>query len=598
MKNLKNLSLFKTAVLLILNIYFQNILILILSVLFLFIINKKDSLFFIFILIIIIFTNIINIDFIPVGIVEETKNSYVVVDKLFYKELIYEDLNVGDVILIKSDNKIEEENTLKYNYRFKEYDKNNIKYLFNLKTRQFTAKRLNSFSAEAKGYLNKILFNSYSENIELEYLGYGFAFYYILLSINRKNRYLSLLLLAVYYLFYGFDIKFYLIIIDIILKDRIKGIDKLSIKIIVLLIINYNLLLNNSILLSLIFSYLYNSQLKEDRSLILVIQSFFFYETNLLSLFIYRYLIKLRIILFIVSLITFIFKISDDIYLIIINIFSFIFSKTTFSLRGYIPAIILIIIYFIFYKFKINQRIKMTVIILLLLIPLNTIFPYISFFDVGQGNATYLNYSLDSGHILIDTGSSYNYHKLKKELYKRGIYTLDYVIISHDDEDHSGNLESLQKDFKVKNIITEGIDLDEYYLKYLYAGSYDNKNDNSLVYLYEYNDLSVLIPGDISKTVENILTAEYDLKDTDILLTGHHGSNTSSDPYFIGTLNLKTAIISTNGKYAHPSPETVDTLNKYQVNIFSTKENGTISVFCIKDYCFVTSRNKVLSFVK
>ena len=76
-----------------------------------------------------------------------------------------------------------------------------------------------------------------------------------------------------------------------------------------------------------------------------------------------------------------------------------------------------------------------------------------------QGNATYINYPLDTGHILIDTGSGYNYHKLKKELFKRGIYNLDYVIISHEDEDHSGNLNNLLKDFRVK-IFNSG-DIDE-----------------------------------------------------------------------------------------------------------------------------------------
>ena len=239
----------------------------------------------------------------------------------------------------------------------------------------------------------------------------------------------------------------------------------------------------------------------------------------------------------------------------------------------------------------------MTVLILLIL-PVNTLFPYISFFDVGQGNATYINYPLDTGHILIDTGSGYNYHKLKKELFKRGIYNLDYVIISHEDEDHSGNLNNLLKDFKVKNIITEGISLDDYHLSYLYAGEYDNDNDNSLIYLYDYAGLSVLLPGDASKKVEDVLIEEYELKNIDILLTGHHGSGTSSDPYFIGSLNLKSAVISTNGKYGHPDKKTLAVLNKYLVNTFSTKENGTVSVYSIKNYCFITSRNKVFIFVK
>ena len=105
-------------------------------------------------------------------------------------------------------------------------------------------------------------------------------------------------------------------------------------------------------------------------------------------------------------------------------------------------------------------------------------------------------------------------------------------------------------------------------------------------------------PGMLQKKVEDVLIEEYELKDIDILLTGHHGSGTSSDPYFIGSLNLKSAVISTNGKYGHPDKKTLAALNKYLVNTFSTKENGTVSVYSTKNYCFITSRNKAFIFVK
>ena len=331
MKYLKNLSLFKIAIFLILNIYFQNILMFVLSLLFILLTSKKDIFIFIILMVLIIFSNILNIDLIPLGIVEEKTDNYVIIDKLFYKEMIYADLNIGDVIIVRSQNKVEEKSLLKYNYRYKEYNGDNIEIIFSLSTRKFTHERLDSFSEDSRAFLKRILFNTYSENAELEYLGYGFAFYYILLTINRKNKYICILFLIIYYLFYGFDIKFYLIITDIILNNKIKGTDKLCIKIIIILIINYHLLLNNSILLSFIFSFFYNSELKEDKSLVLVIQSFFFYETNVLSIFIYKYLIKLRIILFIISLSTFFIASFIAIIIISSNISKSSFSSEIFS---------------------------------------------------------------------------------------------------------------------------------------------------------------------------------------------------------------------------------------------------------------------------
>ena len=173
-------------------------------------------------MVLIIFSNILNIDLIPLGIVEEKTDNYVIVDKLFYKEMIYADLNIGDVIIVRSQNKVEEKSLLKYNYRYKEYNGDNIEIIFSLSTRKFTHERLDSFSEDSRAFLKRILFNTYSENAELKYLDYGFAFYYILLTINRKNKYICILFLIIYYLFYGFDIKFYLIITDIILNNKIK----------------------------------------------------------------------------------------------------------------------------------------------------------------------------------------------------------------------------------------------------------------------------------------------------------------------------------------------------------------------------------------
>ena len=182
----------------------------VLSLLFILLTSNKDIFIFIILMVLIIFSNILNIDLIPLGIVEEKTDNYVIIDKLFYKEMIYADLNIGDVIIVRSQNKVEEKSLLKYNYRYKEYNGDNIEIIFSLSTRKFTHERLDSFSEDSRAFLKRILFNTYSENAELEYLGYGFAFYYILLTINRKNKYICILFLIIYYLFYGFDIKFYL----------------------------------------------------------------------------------------------------------------------------------------------------------------------------------------------------------------------------------------------------------------------------------------------------------------------------------------------------------------------------------------------------
>lgn len=78
-----------------------------------------------------------------------------------------------------------------------------------------------------------------------------------------------------------------------------------------------------------------------------------------------------------------------------------------------------------------------------------------------------------------------------------------------------------------------------------------------------------------------MLIEKFSLDDIDIIHCAHHGSSTSSDEYFIGSLNAKAAIISTNGKYNHPALETIETLNKFQLEIFSTKEERNIHLYHI-----------------
>ena len=77
--------------------------------------------------------------------------------------------------------------------------------------------------------------------------------------------------------------------------------------------------------------------------------------------------------------------------------------------------------------------------------------------------------------------------------------------------DHSGNLTNLQKDFKIRNIITEADDFRYKDIEFhsLPTGEYDNDNDNSLVYLLNFNGYRILFTGDISSSVEKQLIQRY-----------------------------------------------------------------------------------------
>ena len=76
-------------------------------------------------------------------------------------------------------------------------------------------------------------------------------------------------------------------------------------------------------------------------------------------------------------------------------------------------------------------------------------------FEVGEADCHLIKYPYNKNTILIDTGK--NEYKIKNEvipyLKSIGIKKIDYLIITHGDEDHIGGSITLRNNFKVKKVI-------------------------------------------------------------------------------------------------------------------------------------------------
>lgn len=562
MQSLKNILLFRLTIIFFLNIYFKNIFIFLISILLLFILDKKESL----ILIVLFAISLVHINLPTIGYVSRVKDDIAIINNTEFTNLDY---SVGDFV-------------------FKDKVFKNTPYKMSLN-------HLNSFDKDASNLFKKILFNDFvSDNDLLFNIGYGFGLYFLLRKIFDKNKYLSLFLLFIYSMFFDFELKLLFLIIDFILSFfEVDNINNLSIKIIVITLIDINLFLNYSILLTLIFSFIYKSNYYKSKFLIGLVQSFFFGQVNILSCLVYNWYLNIRIFIFIISLLSFVCPLLLPIYLIVMKVLSCIIYIFLISIRGKISIITLMIL-LISYLFGIRKDYQLYLLLLMCLLTLNNPIKHVTFVDVGQGDATLisnLNYK-----ILIDTGSAYNYHKLKKTLYEEGVYTLDYLLISHNDEDHCGNVDNLFNDFKVKNIIYEKGDIayKDLYFNCLDVGIFDNDNDNSVVYYLDINDYSFLFTGDISKNVERLIVNRYAIDKVNCLKVSHHGSATGTSSYFVGKILPDYAIISTNGKYNHPHKETLDTLNSYLVDILITKELGNIKFNFIGNLKYLSYKNQII----
>ena len=235
------------------------------------------------------------------------------------------------------------------------------------------------------------------------------------------------------------------------------------------------------------------------------------------------------------------------------------------------------------------------------------------FFDVGQGDSIFIE-TEGRYQILIDGGpDSTILEKLGREMpfYDR---TLEMVVLTHPDHDHMAGLLEVLERYNVKYILWTGvikdtsefekwqelikkegaeiiiaqsgqkIELGEAYLDILYPlENLEGKesksiNNTSIVCRLVFEDNSFLFTGDIEKSVERELVSSNTDLDSDFLKVAHHGSKTSSCEEFIQSVSPETAVIQCgkDNSYGHPHKEVLEILEKYDITILRTNEQGDI----------------------
>lgn len=600
MKKLKIKSLYKYLILLIINILIKNNYILLFSVALIFFIEGKKSILLSVILISIVFVSNNHADLLKCGFVDSVNDKYIIINKILYKTKIYTtEYEVGDIVLTKDSNNNENESDLKNNIIF--YNEQ-CKLIATNKLKNKLYKYIESL--EYCNIYKNIFYNIYDEDIyqEFDSISFSLSFYYLAYLIFRNNKKAGILLISAYSLLFGFQIKFYLIIINFILSyfefDRTEN---TLLKILIICIINKYLLLNYSFVLGIIIS-LYGLTNKIINPLFIgILQSHFFGEIKIFNVMFYKLYIFEKISISILALLSLLIHPLQNILIIYSHILDNILSIFSFSIREKINIFSLIFLILLIKLLKIkNNYLKYILFLIFCIIPFNMFTTHINFIDVGQGDSALIVDSSSHKTILIDTGSKYNYSKLRKELFKEGIYKIDYLIISHDDEDHNGNINNLYKDFVIGNIIYEGKDIstEKMILKYLPLPKSENDNDNSLVYMLYLDNYSILFTGDISKNIENNIITEHSINDIDILKVSHHGSNSATSKYFVGSLKPEVAIISTSGLYGHPHKDVINTLDDFLVRKYITKDDGSIKIFFTNFIDFIITDNNRFDIIK
>lgn len=277
------------------------------------------------------------------------------------------------------------------------------------------------------------------------------------------------------------------------------------------------------------------------------------------------------------------------------------------------------------FKFRQNKNkvLKVLIVFVLLVFILNTI-PQklkIHFVDVGQGDCTFIT-TPQNKTILIDGGGSmseeYDVGKstLLPYILDRGYTKLDYVFISHFDQDHVGGILTILEELRVGQVYISKQEQDsENYQKFLKIVK-DKKiqvkvlkqgdclkieknlyfdilwpieeqiqenvlNNNAMVMKLRYGKFSMLFTGDIEAIAEEKILDFYKEKGesilkSDVLKVAHHGSKTSTTQSFFEKVNPKICLIGVgkNNMFGHPTAEVLERINGTKV--YRTDENGEI----------------------
>jgi competence protein ComEC len=118
----------------------------------------------------------------------------------------------------------------------------------------------------------------------------------------------------------------------------------------------------------------------------------------------------------------------------------------------------------------------------------------------------------------------------------------------------------------------------------LEGGLFSEINDNSVAILLTYGTARILLAGDAEANEEEYMANGPYTGPLTILKVTHHGSNTSSTPLFLSRFPPRVAVIQcgVDNPYGHPTPETLDRLQRAGAKVFRNDEDGDV-IATIKD---------------
>lgn len=202
-------------------------------------------------------------------------------------------------------------------------------------------------------------------------------------------------------------------------------------------------------------------------------------------------------------------------------------------------------------------------------------------------------------------------------LLRRGIHSLDAIILTHPHGDHAGGVAPVLRKLQVGELAdggrrygghayqdalataraqdvpvvypragdvwrtSDGVALDFIgpSLPFISGGNNDI-NDNSIAFTLRYRGFCMLFSGDAGTAAEQRYLGEGVNLHCAILKVGHHGSAYGTTPAFLAAVRPVIAIISVgrHNTFGHPAPSTIAALLHFGATVYRTDKNGAVTI--------------------
>ena len=235
------------------------------------------------------------------------------------------------------------------------------------------------------------------------------------------------------------------------------------------------------------------------------------------------------------------------------------------------------------------------------------------YLDAGQSDCTIV--ICDDKVLMIDCGTYNQLNRIRQSIHTLEIDEIDYMLITHQHDDHMGSAVDLISNLTVKNFIMPRLAESNNVTSKTYnvlintlnskninkipaqdcksfmlgdalveilspVTQSNNLNNMSVVLKITYGNTEFLFQGDAESKIENdLLRSDFDI-DVDVLKVGHHGSKTSSTDKYLDFTSPQIAIFSSGygNNYGHPNGTILERFEQKGITAFSTFLNGDITV--------------------